>query len=967
VSDLRTLPIRVDPEPGEAFDSWLEALASRLDTPLVDAVAGLALQRRRPGRKLTHDVPPDWTIALHDDEIAALVASAGGSAERYRRMTLAHYDGTAVDLDLHRRVVIGQSMWGRGRGSRYCPDCLSETEGTWLLAWRLGWSFACTRHQRLLVDTCPDCGAVPRLHPHVLTTVPRPGFCARPDQAAATPSGLGASRCGADLTTADSLRLCPQHPALLAAAVIDDALDGRVPPRYADAGLGVRHLLTDARALAQLVLQHATTRALHDLLPTELVLAHLKARARHPQAPDRPGFMAPPAAAITAAALTVGLGALTRPGPRQTAEHLEGVVRRARDAGRVVNPSTVQVLGSVDASPVLSTSLLAALDGHLRPNDRLRCRSFSSQPGYPNATEDPGPARLRRLPQQLWPAWSTPLTPPEVGLHPATLRAALSAAIALVGSRVSFASACRELGEGMERRGLARALQHLGRSPSWPGVAHALDRLATHLDVHEGPIDYERRRALSYDDLLDVDAWTAICDDIGITPARIRHVNARLFTYVLLTGNDPAHAPTPYGAVAATDRASWAQFPAELTPALLAHLQAAAAGFLRRRGIDEPVGWHPPPEQLLDGLDLPGPRDDQGIDLHQLHHLVRRSTPLGAVAVELGTTLDHVRDLLARHPAPHPGTGPSRFPGSTDRRRRRLRTGHTPEMLRRLYLDEGKSLRTIATEQGVPRRLLSELIREGGHVPPTGRPVTFSISYDWLHEQYVRRGRTLPDIAAELGSSPANIARHAHQLGVPLRARGGGSHAVAQRATRAARRGPSILQGLTGAGAAQRLHRLAQASQHLTLTAAARAIGCGQSALVTQLNRLEDEVGGALFARAERGRPMSVRADGLRRVVLLVATCCVRSWWTAPSLGEPPARDRSQQLFEGAKVVGPHELQQGSQTGVGEGVALHAAQQGAGDPGELGSLGLGQETALSAAPQLPTNMQSLLLIACWGG
>ncbi|MFE1907623.1 TniQ family protein [Streptomyces gardneri] len=37
------------------------------------------------------------------------------------------------------------------------PHCLAETGGRWQLAWRLGWSFACTRHHILLADRCPAC------------------------------------------------------------------------------------------------------------------------------------------------------------------------------------------------------------------------------------------------------------------------------------------------------------------------------------------------------------------------------------------------------------------------------------------------------------------------------------------------------------------------------------------------------------------------------------------------------------------------------------------------------------------------------------------------------------------------------------------------------------------------------------------------------------------------------------------
>lgn len=50
------------------------------------------------------------------------------------------------------------------------------------------------------------------------------------------------------------------------------------------------------------------------------------------------------------------------------------------------------------------------------------------------------------------------------------------------------------------------------------------------------------------------------------------------------------------------------------------------------------------------------------------------------------------------------------------------------------------------------------------------------IDREWLLEQYVGRGRALPDLAREKNMSTANIARWAHLHQIPLRPRGGASH-----------------------------------------------------------------------------------------------------------------------------------------------------------------------------------------------
>jgi hypothetical protein len=50
------------------------------------------------------------------------------------------------------------------------------------------------------------------------------------------------------------------------------------------------------------------------------------------------------------------------------------------------------------------------------------------------------------------------------------------------------------------------------------------------------------------------------------------------------------------------------------------------------------------------------------------------------------------------------------------------------------------------------------------------------IDREWLLEQYVGRGRALPDLAREKNMSTANMARWAHLHQIPLRPRGGASH-----------------------------------------------------------------------------------------------------------------------------------------------------------------------------------------------
>ncbi|MFF8595193.1 LysR family transcriptional regulator [Streptomyces sp. NPDC015220] len=103
--------------------------------------------------------------------------------------------------------------------------------------------------------------------------------------------------------------------------------------------------------------------------------------------------------------------------------------------------------------------------------------------------------------------------------------------------------------------------------------------------------------------------------------------------------------------------------------------------------------------------------------------------------------------------------------------------------------------------------------------------------------------------------STANMARWAHTHNIPLRPRGGARHDTALRTADEADTLPVILRkALTGLFAWQRLSRFVAARSYPTLADAARHLGIHQSALVTEINRLERDLGQALFERAERGR-----------------------------------------------------------------------------------------------------------------
>jgi hypothetical protein len=263
---------------------------------------------------------------------------------------------------------------------------------------------------------------------------------------------------------------------------------------------------------------------------------------------------------------------------------------------------------------------------------------------------------------------------------------------------------------------------------------------------------------------------------------------------------------------------------------------------------------------LLDNLDLPGP-DPSLFDIARMHELVREGEHSAQrVAEVLGTTIDAVRIVLDEHPAPAAllTTAQARATGKV---RHAARQVLTKKDFRRGYLDQHQSLHAIAKQTGFSRQTLTRLAAEYGITLREG-PADYKrkavIDRDWLYEQYVDRGRTLPDLAREKNMSIANMARWAHHHQILLRPSGGGSHDSALRTTDQASDLPDpIVKSLTSPYAWQRLNRFAAAIGYQTLSEAAEHLGVAQSTLVIQINRLERDIGCSLLECAERGRPMT--------------------------------------------------------------------------------------------------------------
>jgi len=176
----------------------------------------------------------------------------------------------------------------------------------------------------------------------------------------------------------------------------------------------------------------------------------------------------------------------------------------------------------------------------------------------------------------------------------------------------------------------------------------------------------------------------------------------------------------------------------------------------------------------------------------------------------------------------------------------------TTERLRSLVVDEQRGVKSIARDYDVDRKTVAAaLVRENIPMGPPGGRTRFAIDGDWLRREYVDKRRPLPDIAREFGTTPTNISRIAKKHGIPLRARGGPSHARNVALPSAALPLP-LAVAIAGEGGPERVRRFQILARCPSIRQAAGPIGCNEPTLYAQLCRLERACGGDLVVRYTR-------------------------------------------------------------------------------------------------------------------
>jgi hypothetical protein len=405
-----------------------------------------------------------WACRLHGHEIDALSGATGIESDVLQAMTLDHYAPLGLPIVRRptrtRRGALNRTTCLK----RFCPQCLRENRGRWQLAWSVEWTFACVRHRRLLVDTCPRC-LRPPMRPAPLTDkVPNLARCTQ------SADRHGRTICGADLSAHTPDLASPE--VIAAQQVINDVVAGDTAPFtvYDPATVTPAHAVADLRALAGDIAQTRCRRT--DATRIASVADSFATAAHVLQAPD----------ISTAAA--------------RLREHVasSAVIAVSRRAGLAQDTSTRHALaGAIE---------LGALDTDLPIVDALRYRTCTAAPRTPRRPAAALATLTRALPTLLWPAWATYILDEGHEVDSAQ-RAALACLAAHVGTDTPTPTIVTMLGNSTaDFTELFTAMRAVRQRTDRVDILNRVIALADQLNSTPTEIDYHHRRRLDYTDLL---------------------------------------------------------------------------------------------------------------------------------------------------------------------------------------------------------------------------------------------------------------------------------------------------------------------------------------------------------------------------------------------------------------------------------------------------------------------------------
>jgi hypothetical protein len=558
---------------GEAIDSWLEATSRAMDLTVGRTLATLGIPPTRQRRLI---VRPTTT------ELNCLAAETGVSYATLLSMTLSRYDGTAIEVDERTGLVAAGSPFARRSGSRFCPDCLAETRGRWKLHWRLGWSFLCTRHGRLLLDACTECQRRPRDSSRPFVRVPSRCIC------------------GADLATNRERSIWFSQAVTTAQDAVLGVIsnDGASFGVYASGRRPARLVLADLATLANRVLALASLEGFAAVRPADLVRC---VGAASPEGRGLSANCAPARALDTAVGVTAAMEILEAPDYRIATQRAAWLWAKTKER---VGLGKLAALIEEDniAAALLAREYLADVG----PVSQLRWRTALPLPKVPEYRTERHDLLAASLPAMFWPEWRRRLhVTSKTWNH--SLGLTLAAATLLVGSAASVRDAVDSLGSFQRVRAWHEGIEVLHKSDYWAQICTAVTRLSAFLEENPPPIDYTRRRRLDYSSLLSADIWHEICRDDRAAVKGIESGSAaRLYLIERITGSPTRTSdladnfgPLQAGNLLVRD------FSHALPAHLAEEIDNEARRFLSRQAIEEPLTWAPPLDMISD-LKFPG-------------------------------------------------------------------------------------------------------------------------------------------------------------------------------------------------------------------------------------------------------------------------------------------------------------------------------------------------------------------------
>jgi hypothetical protein len=643
--------VRVDPIPGEALESWLAALATRMNSTwgeVLDVVLPVGDNGIASGHR-----GAVLTTGVSGAERESISAATGVGGCEIDQMTLAgHYGSPLIAIDC--RTGRARTPWGLVYRQRFCPSCMRAFPGRRKLEWYLPWISTCTEHRCFLADACPRCAQVQnvsdwfsrRLYTH-------PDRCRRLVKAEPRPT-----RCMALLSTSQCDNLRPGHPVLtmqqkLTELLAADIVDAGV---YRTAPVSAAQLLTDLQVLGNWIMRAPDITDLITILDSrasDREITLWRRRLNTPANPDQTHSKNHAAAGVTrvglaqpaawvgsgvAAALTV----LVQPSLEEAGRTLRAATCSAPTRELRYRP---HISRHTHSAAVTAVDLKARAAG-FSALDELRYRTITDLPRLPDTTRFASThAMLHAVPTLLWAQWAFRLDTED--LPWGTARQVLSRLILTLGCVMARPELERRLHSTVRAQRVGQAANKLRAHPNWEGISTALLRLHEHLQANAAPIDYQRRRSLNYDNLLPEAHWVDLVTEQGIGTTATTATAARLWFIEQLSG-----APVPNTQRALRDRGVCTdRMRRSLTPQLVTRLNTVAVDYLRAHGVlDEPSTWEPP-LTLLEGLTLPGTPPDV-IDPNAVDELVVAGLTVPAIARQLDTSVWKVRHQLEHHPIP---------------------------------------------------------------------------------------------------------------------------------------------------------------------------------------------------------------------------------------------------------------------------------------------------------------------------